>query len=474
MAVSFQRYMQTDGNSQLIQLFKERSEKERERSIGIVIGNGYCLDEGVIVEILSWLPVKWLLQYKSVCKSWHAIISSSDFISKHLNNYYRRNNDDHSGVLLAQYHLDAYFLQSFVMVIDETPRVLARENMLDMPMYVSEICGPCDGLYYLYYYFDDKRALWNPAINELRVLPPLLTKNDPLLNPTEAPGEVYGLGFDSVSGDYKVVVIKGYLSNVTDWWNIPQSVIVYSVKNDCWRYCGDLRRYYELDRNKCYNFINGCYYWMESDYVYEDNKTCDAIICFNFVTDGCEEINLPEYQRPASKCLGIYDDSLAFLSVHRDTNCFEIWTLTESTWSLKFRIGPFSTGLRPVGHWKDNKLILESDYFKLALFDAESQDIKDLSFKEWKPCRGIFDCRESLVSVKGERNWEQGEDNTAIDSGSSPIEMKESDSEFGIRELFSCETSESDSEYGIEDLFCYVTSESDSEYGIQDLFCHEG
>ncbi|XP_074310468.1 F-box protein CPR1-like isoform X2 [Silene latifolia] len=443
--------------------------------MGIVNASRYCPDEGLIIEILSWLPVKCLLQYKSVCKSWHAIISSPDFISKHLNNYYRRNNDDDhgGGVFLAQYNLDTYYLQSFVMVVDETPRVLAHEDMVDMPMYSSHICGPCDGLYYLYHYFDGKRGLWNPAINELRVLPPLVTKSDSLINPDNRAGEVYGFGFDSLSTDYKVVVIKRYWSRTIERRSneIPQSVNVYSLKNDCWKYCGDLGRYYELcysETNRWYNFVSGCgcCYWMESDYEYDYNKTCDAIICFNLATDGFEEINLPNYEQPASsKCLGIYDDSLGFLSVHRETNRFEVWTLKESTWSLKFRIRPFPTGLSPVGHWKDNKLILELDYWKLALFDAESQDIKDLSFEYSKPCCGIFECRESLVSVKGDRNWDQGdeEDYTAAES---TLEMIiESDSEYGIRELFCCEMSdESDSEFGIQDLFRCETSESNSEY----------
>ncbi|KAK9755746.1 hypothetical protein RND81_01G047200 [Saponaria officinalis] len=222
MAYSLQRYMELDVNSKLIQLFKDRSKKERERSMRIEIANanGNCLDDDVIVEILSWLPVKWLLQYKSVCKAWHALISSPNFVSKHLKNYYRNKNySDMCDFFLKQSYVDydLYHLQSLVMAVDETPtpRVVAFEDMVNMPMYVSEICGPCDGLYYLFYYYDTIRALWNPAINELRVLPPLLTKSDPVLDPCQTAGEVYGLGFDSVSSDYKVVVIKGYFNTVT-------------------------------------------------------------------------------------------------------------------------------------------------------------------------------------------------------------------------------------------------------------------
>ncbi|KAK9755743.1 hypothetical protein RND81_01G047000 [Saponaria officinalis] len=430
--------------------------------IEIANANGNCLDEGVIVEILSWLPVKWLLQYKSVCKAWHALILNPDFVSKHLRNYYRNRNDsDMRDFFLKQSLLDQYHLQTLVMAVDETPtpRVVAFEDMVNMPMYVSEICGPCDGLYYLFYYHGSIRALWNPAINEFRVLPSLLTKPDSFLDPCSPALEVYGLGFDSVTLDYKVVVIKEYYNTITKY-SPPQSVIVYSLRNDCWRHCGDLRRYYDLKINKCYNLINGWYYWMESDYIYDYNKMSDAIIGFNLATNEFEEIDLPDYKKPALKSLGIYDDSLALLSFHLDDKLFEVWTFKVGIWAMKLRIGPFSNVWYPIGHWKDNKLFLESyDWLHLGFFDPETQDIKNLSYEGLKQCCGIFACGESLVSIKRDN---------------STSETSKSESDLGITDLFCCETRESDSEYEIHDLFCSETSGSDSEYGIEDIFCHEG
>ncbi|KAK9671517.1 hypothetical protein RND81_12G035600, partial [Saponaria officinalis] len=303
MAFSLQRYMEPDVNSKLIQLFKYRSKKERERSIGIEIANanGNCLNEGVIVEILSWLPMKSLLQYKSLCKAWHAIISSPDFVSKHLRNYYgNRNDSEMRDFFLKQSYVDydLYHLQSLVLAVDETrtPRVIAFQDMVNMPMYVL-------------------RNPW-PLRWFLRVLPPLLTKTNPVLDPCQTAGEVYGLGFDYVSSDYKVVVIKGYLNNI----------------------------------NKCYNLINRWYYWMESDYIYDYNKMSDAIF----------EINLPDYKKPALKSHGIYDDYLALLSFHLDDKLFEVRTFKVGIWAMKLRIGPFLDVWFPIGHWKGNKLFLES------------------------------------------------------------------------------------------------------------------
>ena len=46
--------------------------------------NGGLLPEDVIIKILSLLPVKTRLQFKCVCESRYGIITSSNFISLHL------------------------------------------------------------------------------------------------------------------------------------------------------------------------------------------------------------------------------------------------------------------------------------------------------------------------------------------------------------------------------------------------------
>lgn len=62
--------------------------------------NGGLLPEDVIIKILSLLPVKTLLQFKCVCESRYGIITSSNFISLHLNNHY---NNIKNGHLLAHF-----------------------------------------------------------------------------------------------------------------------------------------------------------------------------------------------------------------------------------------------------------------------------------------------------------------------------------------------------------------------------------
>lgn len=381
-----------------------RIRKERERSPVLAIKIGDGLPENVIVEILSWLPVKDLLQLKCVCKSWCAIISSNDFISKHLKNYYEHKSDDND-CLLVQYYISHAELQLFELLLDDTPRVLANEVLYSMPLYGSHVCGPCDGIYYLYNYDEAGRALWNPAINELKVLPRLITK--PHLPPGlgSAANEVYGFGYDPATDDYKVVVLKGYWpasdeeeSEVTP----PLSVFIYSLRMDSWRYWGDLAQYYDLEDNKCYIAVNGCFYWLGSC---ERDENPEVIICFDMVKDATQEMHVPDYDQPASKSLGIYDDSLAFLAVHENENRLDIWTWKEGLWAKKFTMGLILDVGRPIGHWKKNKILLEGDCNQLVLCDPNIEEIKRLEFQMDHWCEGALVYRESLLSVKDRSRW---------------------------------------------------------------------
>ncbi|KAL1825721.1 hypothetical protein ACET3Z_012499 [Daucus carota] len=44
----------------------------------------YALPEEMVIEILCWLPVRTLLRFRSVCKSWLSIISQPNFIKAHM------------------------------------------------------------------------------------------------------------------------------------------------------------------------------------------------------------------------------------------------------------------------------------------------------------------------------------------------------------------------------------------------------
>uniref|UniRef100_A0A803KZU7 F-box domain-containing protein n=2 Tax=Chenopodium quinoa TaxID=63459 RepID=A0A803KZU7_CHEQI len=363
------------------------------------------LPENLIVEILSRLPVKDLLQFKSVCKSWCSIISSPAFASKHLKNYYYSNNDTGRSCLLVQFPIPYAEHEVYELLVDETPRVLADEVLAYMPKSNSYVCGPCDGIYYMFHCCRRERALWNPAINEFRPLPTIISRPDLPANLTYENYEVYGFGLDPITRDYKVVVVKGYWNTLNEedsYLNDPISVLVYSLRTNLWKYCGDLRRPYNLEVNTCYIYVNGCCYWFGS---YDSRD--EVIISFDLAIDTFKEMDVPDYAQPSSKCLGMYDDSLAFMSLHESEKNFDVWTLKEGRWTKKLSVGPFPDVWRPLGHSMDNKLLLQCHDGGLGLLDPDTQEIKDLAFQHtW--CAGAFAYMESLVSIK-DKNAEEVE-----------------------------------------------------------------
>ncbi|CAH9107653.1 unnamed protein product [Cuscuta epithymum] len=408
MALSLKPYTTAHKKRSSTQLLEERSKKQKVRLMANLMENAHHLPESMITEILSWLQVKELLQYKSVCKSWYSIISSSNFISQHLRNYCNNsNNVDGGGCLLVQRYVSQNEIVLFELLLDGTPRVLAVEELHRMPMYRSFINGPCNGIYYLYQYSSGQRALWNPTINELKVLPEITF--EPSIA-TFANYEVCGFGLNpGTTDEFKVVVIKDRWRTSDDndhddegsfATQLPQTVMVYSSRTNSWKYCGDLAKCYYLEMNNCYIYVNGCCYWYAKAEVKEMDE---VIISFDMANNAFKEMDVPGYAQPSSRCLGVYDDSIAFYSLHGREKVFELWTWDDGCcWTKKLTVGPgpFSDVSGPVGQWKNNKVILRSDRNRLLLFDPESKEVIDLvGFLRNANYEGVFTYMESLVSI---------------------------------------------------------------------------
>jgi hypothetical protein len=94
---------------------------------------------------------------------------------------------------------------------------------------------------------------------------------------------------------------------------------------------------------------------------YSGGKIYDeAIISFDMATDLIQDMQLPDYDKPARETvLSVYHDSLALLTVHDIKHFLEIWTLKEGCWTKQFTVGTCSYGrISPSAHWKNSKLTL--------------------------------------------------------------------------------------------------------------------
>ncbi|KAL9226246.1 hypothetical protein vseg_002078 [Gypsophila vaccaria] len=406
MALALEQYRSIfmNGRSTLKYILTIRNERERKRSLGVSIKNVNRIPEHLLIEILSRLPVKDLLRFKAVSKSWYEIIKSSHFITKHLRNYY----DDDSNwrdCLIVQYSVtQAGELNVFELLIaNKKNRALAYQE-IDTPVYNTYLCGPCDGIYFLWCFdlLSPKRSMWNPALNEFIILPDIpweskITARSAFIR------ESYGFGYDSKTKDYKVILILGYNDTRDDDSRIsanPMSILIYSLRTNSWRYWGDVCNSYDFEQNNCYVFINGCYYWVGRSP--NDDWNFQMIVSFDIAADSYHEIPLPHFEsKPGYQSqLVVYHDSIAFVSVPDENTSFCVWTWSEGVWAQKLSMkldfhvwGAFS-------QWRDDTLIFKQMWGKLMMCDTNTKELFALDDPQVGRCETICAYKESLVSIK--------------------------------------------------------------------------
>lgn len=92
----------------------------------------------------------------------------------------------------------------FGLLVDETGGVLAHEELCHVPTcgtYGSYIYGPCEGICYLHD-VEEEHAFWNPTTNELKFLPPIITKPNLPSNLRYSGIEACGFGLGLATNDF--------------------------------------------------------------------------------------------------------------------------------------------------------------------------------------------------------------------------------------------------------------------------------
>ncbi|PHT57845.1 hypothetical protein CQW23_00208 [Capsicum baccatum] len=160
----------------------------------------------MVAEILSRLPVKSILKFRCVSKSWLALISSPEFIKMHVRISGKKEDTQHILICNNPYFGDksickecpvrSLFYDSVAEVFDVNyPTGKAGDNRV--------IVGSCNGLVFLYHY-SKYRVLWNPTTRMYKNLPHFRYRR---WGKFPIYGFGYGYGNDELHDDYKVVGI---------------------------------------------------------------------------------------------------------------------------------------------------------------------------------------------------------------------------------------------------------------------------
>lgn len=371
----------------------------------------------VIYEILLRLPVKSLLRFRSVCKSWYCYISSRDFIQMH------RRQPVHEKLLrvsargprdiptISFFSLDPKI--TTVVVDDEIDELGDFDSspdpsvaVVDLPFPCTpddevRVVGSCNGLLCVHFNRSSSIILWNPATRKYKLLesPDCVSfYSDPFF-------PCIMLGFVPQTNDYKVIKLPSSSKNPKVW--------VYSLNSDFWEEIETPILHGFLPKGGSAVILNHCLYWLS--YSNDDDNELDIITCFDLYNQVFTRIKLPNLDTVTNltiQKLVILKGCLSMITYSGNgiaVNNYEVWVMSEQQgaaefWTKQFAFSSFSNLARPVGSWRKGELLLGyPNGLSLELISYNPYTKRTHSFQKRTSEDGfkVINYVESLESVEG-------------------------------------------------------------------------
>ncbi|KAK6781675.1 hypothetical protein RDI58_019471 [Solanum bulbocastanum] len=378
----------------------------------------------VIFEILLRLPVKSLLRFRSVSKSWYCYISSRDFIQMH------RRQPIHEKPLrvsdsgprriptISFFSLDPKI--TTVVVDDEIDELGDFDSdsdpdpsvvVVDLPFPCSHdddvrIVGSCNGLLCVHFNRRSSIILWNPATRKYKLL-----ESPDCASFYSAPFfPCIMLGFVPQTNDYKVIKLPSSSKNPKVW--------VYALNSDSWEEIEAPILHDLLPKGGSAVILNHCLYWLSysnDDDIELDDIELDIITCFDLYNQVFTRIELPILNTVSNltiQKLVILKGCLSMITYSGNgitLNNYEVWVMSEQQgaaefWTKQFAFSSFSNLARPVGSWRKGELLLGyPNELSLELISYNPYTKRTHSFQR-RTSEGRFkviNYVESLESVEG-------------------------------------------------------------------------
>jgi len=372
------------------------------------------IHDDIALLILSKLPVKSLKRFRCVCKSWTLLFENTHFMSIYRNNLIARNQVDHEGTsyLLQhamiddhKYKTSLHFLSSErsekMVKLDYLPS-FQKDNQ-DVEILSSRSINGI--LCICIYGFNEKTlALWNPATEEFKIIPPSDIESEPYwyFGPL-----IHGFGYDHVQNDYKVIR-RATFDELTyhdckrlglefrdvPWQDISYEPVweIYSFRNNSWS-----KFYFDFPLMEIpYNpyeivrfYRDGmCHWWYKSeDHLFETSLMSFDVSNGLFITtpmpkDNDDVLDLNWIKRHLVTLINEY---IVLISYRGEMTTFHISILSEigvkESWTKFFNVGPLSCVARPIRGGKNGDIFFIKNDEELACFDLGTMMIEELGVK---------------------------------------------------------------------------------------------
>lgn len=275
----------------------------------------------LLLEILSRLPVKSLVKFKCVSRTWLSLISNPRFIRTHLQISSNEDDFGHHGLILtvlppnSHSHLKQCSLDSALDVKVSTIEVTDIDYPMKNPLKSVWVVGSCDGLVCIAIEENDL-FLWNPSVRKSKKLPHsgVKLKNGCYI--------IYGFGYDNLNDDYKVVGIFCVFCG----GNVYETEVrVYSLESDSWRTIEDFKGGVPLDDSGKY--ANGKLHWVASHGF--DSYHSWNIVSLDLGNETYGEVERPEYGEGVHYWIfGVLGGCLSVLCDYERTRV-DVWVMKE-------------------------------------------------------------------------------------------------------------------------------------------------
>ncbi|KAK6138561.1 hypothetical protein DH2020_027698 [Rehmannia glutinosa] len=229
----------------------------------------------IVTEILTRLPVKSLLRFRCVSKSWLSLISSPAFIKMHLKT---ANNDimySHHRLICISANPHNHFREFSLRFLLHEAAVgsITLNYTVGNPDIPIRIVGSCNGMVCVAI-DEENLILWNPSIRKYKRLPFLHIRSGSGCYMKD------GFGFDEFNDDYKVVAIFFSIFQYG-----PYKVLIFSLKANKWRRIEDFKNGMPLDHSGKY--VNGKLHWLV------DIDGCMDIVSLDLASERYEKMGVP-------------------------------------------------------------------------------------------------------------------------------------------------------------------------------------
>jgi F-box interacting protein len=353
------------------------------------------LPSDLIPEILCRLPVKFILRFRCVCKSWNSLISDPKFVKKQLRVSTTRNL--HYLDYIRKYILTSYPLDSlFTDVTSNFTHYEYFSNHYNGDTWTCSsfysLIGSCNGIVCI---ADDRKGLvilWNPSTRKFKELALFEKPSDAFMT--------FGFGYDSSKDNYKVVVVLSY--DLLHEEGRKTKVKVHTLGTNIWR---TIQKYpfgglvVPVMKGE---FVSGTINWLFSkQWCWECPR---FIVSFDLAKESYQKISPPNLG-------GVDVCNLSALGVLRDCLCVtttrdDVWVMKEygnkESWTKLFTI-PYMRDpskrdvfAKVVYIFEDDQVLLKfmNDFdLNLVLYNHRTGTLKATNFGDIPEV-----CDESLIS----------------------------------------------------------------------------